>query len=543
MKREASSKVNDLYRRLKKQIVMSTLVPGQQLVELELASSLGCSQSTVREALLRLQEDGLIVRQGYRGTSVSSITPVESQIFLELRTLLEVTAARQALSRLQEKDIASLKEIVEEMELAAEQDDGYTLFEKDLDFHLHLFEIAELPALTPVLMRCSMYNHRGKIAQANRPRTLLETAQRHRNIIEAMEAGNGDIVEEIIGHHVVSNFGDRKLDVSANPAENRMSVVMQEIFTQIQTKEALLPDLTSLPPIQGRKQFSKSHIRWNKIDGSLFEIRKFKIPANPLSRHSRHEIPTLQIQNKGEAARGTILHIHGGGWTFGNNETYLGAMTRLAELSGCSVIGIDYALAPESPFPAGLNDCTWAWRWLRSQDSSGLPWFVAGDSSGANLALAMMLDLRNVDEILPDAGLLFYGVYSNDLSSESYQLFGQGAFGLTSSRMAWFMSNYQANSHNSLAIPRIFPIEADLHDLPPLFVTSAGLDPLRDDSIKLVKKLSKTNTPFDFRQYPGVIHGFMQMSSILPEAMTAFKDASRFILSRMDKPDPESATR
>ncbi len=103
------------------------------------------------------------------------------------------------------------------------------------------------------------------------------------------------------------------------------------------------------------------------------------------------------------AAAGTILHLHGGGWVFGNIRTHHGAMARLAERSGCTVIGIDYALAPEAPFPQGLNDCAWAWRWLRAHEPARGPWLVAGDSAGANLALSLMLDLRHAGEPLPDA--------------------------------------------------------------------------------------------------------------------------------------------
>jgi len=135
-RKETSSKVDELYKRLKKQIVMSELQPGQQLVELELAGTLGCSQSTVREALLRLQEDGLIQRQGYRGTTVSPISPVESEIFLELRRMLEMRAARLSLEHLTDTKLGILRGIVDAMEQAAQADDGYALFEKDLEFHM-----------------------------------------------------------------------------------------------------------------------------------------------------------------------------------------------------------------------------------------------------------------------------------------------------------------------------------------------------------------------------------------------------------------------
>ena len=79
-----------------------------------------------------------------------------------------------------------------------------------------------------------------------------------------------------------------------------------------------------------------------------------------------------------------------------------------------------------------------------------------------------------------------------------------------------------------------------LTDLPPLFLNAAGLDPLRDDTVALADKLSRTNTPFEFHRYEGVIHGFMQMASQLPEARQAFEDAAAFIRSRRsaDAPAP-----
>jgi len=530
---ETSSKVDDLYRRLKKQIVMSELLPGQQLVELELAGTLGCSQSTVREALLRLQEDGLIVRQGYRGTTVSPVTPVESEIFLELRRMLEVRAARLSLERLTEADIDALERIVEAMEEAAGQDDGYALFERDLEFHMKLFEIACLPALTPVLTRCSVVNHRNKISQSGKRRALLETAQRHRNIIGALQAGNAEFVEEAVSHHVSSIFDTRSGDTpdERSPA-SRMSDAMRNVFVQLAREEANYPNVTTLSPAEGRKIFEQRHARWNRIDAQRFAIERFEIPQNPFSRHPTRPIPAVRIQTVNTESKGKLLYIHGGGWTFGSTDSFMGIMSRLAERTGFAVFGVDYALAPEFPFPCGLNDCTWAWRWLRGQDTSGQPWFVAGDSSGANLALAMMLDLRSLDELQPQGAALVYGVYCGEEGKESHRLFGQGQFGLTTERMAWFLDNYRPAELPEFARPRLFPVEADLHDLPPLLLIAAELDPLRDDSIKLARKLALTNTPFEFSQVAGVIHNFLHWSDALPEAVATLDNIAAFMQLR-----------
>jgi len=213
--------------------------------------------------------------------------------------------------------------------------------------------------------------------------------------------------------------------------------------------------------------------------------------------------------------------------------TYAAGRALRPEDTGCVVVGIDYGLAPEAPFPQGLNDCLWAWRWLRSHaDSAAGPWYVAGDSAGANLALSAMIDLRGAGEPLPDAALLFYGVYSADHSTPSHRRCGDGSFGLSSAKMAWYRAHYLADGRASGHDPRVSPLHADLQGLPPLLVTGAELDPLFDDSAALARKLAETDTPYEFRRYAGVNHGFMQMGSVLPEARQAFRDAGAFLRAR-----------
>lgn len=332
-----------------------------------------------------------------------------------------------------------------------------------------------------------------------------------------------------------SNLADNQIiDQTAAHSQQTgtMSESMRNVFVLLAVDEAKYPDVTTVPAAEGRKIFDAKHARWNRIDTRLFDIEKFEIPPNPLAGRSSAPIPAACIQLAGIETKGRLLYLHGGGWTFGGIESFMGIMSRLAERTHFAVLGIDYALAPEFPFPSSLDDCTWAWRWLTSQGSSEGPWFVAGDSSGANLALAMMADLRNSNQSLPKAAALVYGAYCGEEGSESQILFGQGQFGLTTARMAWFLNNYAPSAVPESARPRLFPIEADLHDLPPLLVVAAELDPLRDDSVKLAKKLSQTNTPVEFRQVAGVIHNFLHWSEVLPEAATVLDDIAAFMLSR-----------
>ena len=532
-------KVGDVHAWLKQQIMLSRVMPGQPLVELEIAATMGCSQGTVREAMLRLQEGGLIVRKGYGGTIVTPISAVEAKAFLSLRAHLESQALTHSLPRIGAGQIEALSALVRQMETAAAAGDEYALFELDQQFHVALFQLAEMPSLVPVLTRCSLYNHRNKIALDVALRSLMETARRHWRIVAALETGQLAEAERMLRQHIENVVGD---DEAPRDAPPRMAPRLAALWQRVQAEDAGLPDITTLPIDVARCQFETINVRWNELEEGAHRIDAFTIPAPPRpGRAAAEGIAALRIEStkarKGAVRKaGTLVFLHGGGWVFGNLQTHRGAMARLAEQTGCVVVGIDYGLAPEAPFPQGLNDCVWAWRWLRSHAAingdGGAPWFIAGDSAGANLALSTMIELRDAGEALPDAALLFYGVYSADHDTPSHRRCGDGSFGLSSVKMAWYRAHYLAGGRGNRDDPRVSPLCADLHGLPPLLVTGAELDPLFDDSAALAKKLAETDTPYEFRRYAGMNHGFMQLGSALPEARQAFRDAAAFLRGR-----------
>jgi acetyl esterase/lipase/DNA-binding GntR family transcriptional regulator len=529
----------DVYAWLKQQIMLSRYAPGQAVAELDVAAQMGCSQGTVREAMLRLQEEGLIVRNGYRGTLVAPVSTTEGPLFLKLRAQLETEALRLALPRITPAHLEALRALVREMEDSARTGDEYALFEIDQRFHVTLFQLADLPSLVPVLVRCSLYNHRNKIALDEAPRSLMETAQRHWAIVQALESGSLAEAEAVLRHHVesvVDGDGGR----SAAPAL-RMTPALEALFRRVGAEDARLPDITTLPTAVGRRQFEAVNARWNARlpRGAAQRTEAFAI-ASP----SGGTIDALRVAPPGgaRASRGTIVHLHGGGWVFGSNRTHLGAMVRLAQRCGCTVIGIDYGLAPERPFPLGLNDCAWAWRWLRANEKKARgPWLVAGDSAGANLALALMLDLRHAGEPLPDAALLFYGVYDADHETASHRRCGDGSFGLSTAKMAWYRKHYLAGGARA-DDPRVSPLKAaSLAGLPPLLVAAAELDPLHDDSAALAARLAREGVDHRFIRYTGLHHGFMQMAGLLPEADRAFDDAAAFV-RRLDTTPTKETT-
>ncbi len=314
--------------------------------------------------------------------------------------------------------------------------------------------------------------------------------------------------------------------IPSTPPPPRMSPTMQAVFDRVAREDAHLGDAMALSWRQAQANFHVTASRWYKGNAKKSTIERFAVPC------PEHEMQAIRVSQKQKARPGTILFLHGGGWVFGSSESHLGAAARLSELTGMAVVSVDYRLAPAHPFPAGLNDANWVWRWLKAgqkhMNLSG-PWLVAGDSAGANLALALTLDLRNAGEPLPDAALLFYGVFSPDHSTFSHKTFGSGAFGLSSDKMDWFWGHYVAGAKKSRQSPRAAPLLADLQGLPPLYLNAAGLDPLRDDAMAMTKRLGQVGVPHQFDLVPGVNHGFMQMSRELPEAMAAYETVAAWV--------------
>ncbi|EWY36227.1 hypothetical protein N825_29325 [Skermanella stibiiresistens SB22] len=191
-----------LYDDLRRQIVKGGLKPGDPMLEITVAREYGCSQGTVREALMRLQEDGLVVRGGYKGTTVSVTGPAEAREMQLMRLHLETQGVRRAASLIDDQFLARLSGIVEEMERVAEAGDEYALTELDCEFHLTIFGRAGLPALDAILSRCLLHLHRITLAEPGRTRPLLISAQRHWDVIDALRTRDATTAVAAITHHI-----------------------------------------------------------------------------------------------------------------------------------------------------------------------------------------------------------------------------------------------------------------------------------------------------------------------------------------------------
>jgi len=195
-----------VFEALRRAIMLGEIEPGAMLLELELANRFGCSQSTVREALLRLQEEGLVQRSGHRGTRVSDVTEDEAVEMLRVRCDMECRAARRTFSGEGPDLVPALRAQLARMETAATADDEYALAEADREFHRRLFAEAKLPSVEPLLLRCLTHNHRFKISTTRERHDLHHTAARHLAIIAAVERRDTASLIDALAHHVAKIF-------------------------------------------------------------------------------------------------------------------------------------------------------------------------------------------------------------------------------------------------------------------------------------------------------------------------------------------------
>ncbi len=196
------------------------------------------------------------------------------------------------------------------------------------------------------------------------------------------------------------------------------------------------------------------------------------------------------------------------------------------------VISVDYRLAPEHQFPAGLVDCWAATCWVaENAESLGLDplkLVVGGDSAGGNLAAAVALRAR--DQAFPQlAGqVLIYPVTDLTQSQPSYEFFAEGYL-LTRDSMTWFIQQYLPEAMD-LKTPEASVLFAEsLVGLPPTVLLVAGFDPLRDEGLAYAQRLREAGVPVIEKNWEGMVHGFINQRDLLPQA----REASQWIAQEL----------
>jgi len=218
-----------------------------------------------------------------------------------------------------------------------------------------------------------------------------------------------------------------------------------------------------------------------------------------------------------------VLLLHGGGWVVGDLDSEDTTARGLARRAGAIVVSVDYRLAPEAPFPAGLDDAEAALdQVLADAQRLGIdPTRVAlaGTSAGANLCAALALRLRERGGAQPVHQVLLCPVADADLTRPSFIDYA-GGHGLTRDAMAWYWDHYiadPAGRHH----PHASVLRADLTGVAPATVVTAECDPLRDEGEALAAALADAGVDVVARRFDGMHHGFNVQVGVIDAALDA----------------------
>jgi len=257
------------------------------------------------------------------------------------------------------------------------------------------------------------------------------------------------------------------------------------------------------------------------------EVRDLEIPS------AAGAIPARLYRPEGEDPLPLVVYLHGGGWMLGSIESFDTVLRALANAAGVAVLSVGYRLAPEAPFPAGLDDSICALRWAAAEartlgaDPERLA--IAGDSAGGNLATVVARRLR--DDVPLRAQVLIYPVTDAGCNTASYREFGE-RHGLTAASMQRFWNLYLDGAEGLQ--PDASPLRSDdLAGLPPAFVLTAGFDVLRDEAEAYVEALREAGVEVRHSRYAGAIHGFWRWLAVTKLARAAVDEVAGELRARL----------
>lgn len=290
-------------------------------------------------------------------------------------------------------------------------------------------------------------------------------------------------------------------------------------------KNSGLPEFWQLTPDQAREQYM---LRVAKLATreAIFRTHDRRIPGPGQDL-------AIRIYQPREPGPGekfpVLLWFHGGGFVIGNLDTHDHACRALAMRADCLVVAVDYRLAPEFKFPAAVDDCMAALRWLalHALELGGDPAriSVGGDSAGANLATVCAILARNDGYPKLAHQLLVYPCTAPEPETPSHRKFAEG-YVLTRQTITWFYKQY-VRTPKEYHDFRFAPLVAeDLSNLPPALVIVAGYDPLRDEGIDYAKRLIEAGNRVTLVNYEGMIHGFLLMGGAVDAARRALQQSA-----------------
>ena len=238
-------------------------------------------------------------------------------------------------------------------------------------------------------------------------------------------------------------------------------------------------------------------------------------------------VPSFELAAHPDASA-TILYLHGGGHVMGSAFGHKPLLGALAVAADARVVAPEYRLAPEYPFPADLEDATRAYRWLLDTGTPPEQVILAGDSSGCGLVLALLLSLKQEQDVPLPAGALLFCPWT-DLSGNILQPLAASDEQITMllDQVRAYVDAY-LDGH-PVDDPVLSPLSADLSGLPPMLIQAATGDPQREEAHLLTERARAHGVDARLELYPVDTHAFQTFWSFLPEAIEGLSQAGRFV--------------
>ncbi len=285
------------------------------------------------------------------------------------------------------------------------------------------------------------------------------------------------------------------------------------------TRKAGLRPIEAMNPAEARAQMEETANSRKAEPLPVARIEEWAIPgpAGPIRLRLYWPNDTGAVP--------AIAYDHGGGHVIGSLDTHDLIARNLCAGAAALVASVDYRMGPEHRFPAAVEDCFAALEWLHGNaaslgaDPNRLG--VHGDSAGANLAAVVALMARDAGGPLLRLQSLVYPVADYTLSSASYEKFAEGYGLLTRAAMVWFQERYLRSLADAQDW-RASPIKAaNFAGVAPAIIVTAECDVLHDDGEGYAQALRRAGVAVEYREYPGMIHGFLGMVPVVDDAMNA----------------------
>jgi acetyl esterase len=288
-------------------------------------------------------------------------------------------------------------------------------------------------------------------------------------------------------------------------------------------KQSGRPALNTLSPTEAKALFEQTALVLAPKPVPLPKIEDIRIPG------PGGDIPArVYVASEAKEPQPALVFYHGGGWVIGSLNSYDPLCRVLAKKANCTVISIDYRLAPEHKFPAAYDDSVAAYRWIAANtaklniDPARIA--VGGDSAGGNLSACVTQAARG-DQVKPCFQMLIYPGTDMRMGHRSHVENAEGYI-LTRDLITWFVNLYLRDEKDKTDVRASPLLCTDFTGLPPAFVLLAAYDPLRDEGREYAEKLNAAGVPVRVSLYPGMYHGFFNASGALNNSKHAVEEAA-----------------